>query len=126
MRHAPVSIVKHTKRHPLGALLLVTFARLSALRALRIIHKFPQIKKFIDSFHTTIFFLVCVRICVCVFPFVKMFQMFFRHVNLAKSMKIQPKTNVKIEKKTTYSLYLQLYSMNIFLIHYKWHAAYEK
>lgn len=122
MRHAPVSIVKHTKRHPLGALLL---ARLFALRALRIIHKLPQIKKFIDSFHTTIFFLVCVRICVCVFPFVKMFQMFFRHVNLAKSMKIQPKTNVKIEK-TTYSLYLQLYSMNIFLIHYKWHAAYEK
>lgn len=40
-------------------------------------------------------------------------------------MKIQPKTNVKIEK-TTYSLYLQLYSMNIYLIHYKWHAAYEQ
>lgn len=46
--------------------MLVTFARLSALRALRIIHKLPQIKKFIDSFHTTIFFSMSVCVCVWV------------------------------------------------------------
>lgn len=50
----------HPAPPPLFALMLVTFARLSALRALRTIHKLPQIKKFIDSFHTTIFFSVCV------------------------------------------------------------------